>query len=206
MPSTTAERLYHEILEQEVRLARSVAIAVRRRGPFTVWEVLIPFVFILGYMRSRQQREMFVQNFIFTKKLALEAAREMRLEDLSYDHVLGRIEAKTRILLETLESNIYAESIRQAQLEEIRLLIPHYQCLIRTEKRRYADCITTAYPTREAYLSFLDHLHRAEKSVAAAAVKTVGHGADLEMVKRIETRTRQLRLNDADRFYSHEEL
>lgn len=196
------ERLYHEILEQEVRLARSVAITARRLRPFSVWEVLIPIVFILGYMRSRQQREMFVQNYIFTKKLALKAARDMRLDTLSYDQVFERIEAKTKKLLETLESSIYSEAIRQAQLTEIRLLIPHYQLLFSTENRRYADCITAAYPTYEAYVSFLDNLRQAENAVAAAAVKTVGDQADLEMVKRIETCSHQLRLKDADRFYS----
>jgi hypothetical protein len=206
MPSITIERPCHEILEQEVRLARSVAVATRPHRPFSVWEVLIPFVFILGYMRSRQQREMFVQNFIFTKKMALEAARDMCLDVLSYHQVLGRIEAKTKILLETLEPGIYAEAIRQAQLEEIRLLIPHYQRLFRTEMRRYADCITAAYPTHKDYLSFLDRLHRAEKNVAAAAVEIMGNGANLDMVKRIERCSHQLRLKKADRFYSNEEL
>jgi hypothetical protein len=202
MPATKPERLYHEILEQEVRLAHSVAITARRLRPFSVWEVLIPIVFILGYMRSRQQREMFVQNFIFTKKLALNAARDMRLDALSYGQVFERIETKTKKLLETLESNIYSEPIQQAQLTEIRLLIPHYQRLFSTESRRYADCITAAYPTRKAYVSFLDNLRQAEKAVAAAAVKTVGDQADLEMVKRIETSSHQLRLKEADRFYS----
>lgn len=202
MPSTKTERLYHEILEQEVRLARSVAITARGLRPFSVWEVLIPIVFILGYMRSRQRREMFVQNFIFTKKLALKAARDMRLESLSYDQVFERIETKTKKLIETLESNIYSETIQQAQLAEIRLLIPHYQRLFDSESGRYADSITAAYPTRKAYESFLDNLRQAEKVVAAAAVKTVGDQADLEMVKRIETCSHQLRLKEADRFYS----
>jgi hypothetical protein len=202
MPAIETERLYHEILEQEVRLARSVAITARRLRPFSVWEVLIPIVFILGYMRSRQQREMFVQNFIFTKKLALEAARDMRLDALPYDQVFERIEAKTKNLLETLEPNIYSEAIQQAQLAEIRWLIPHYQRLFETEKRRYADCIVAAYPTRDIYVSFLDDLRQTEKAVAAAAVKTVGDQANLEMVKRIETCSHRLRLKDADRFYS----
>jgi hypothetical protein len=203
MSAAKTERLYHEILEQEVRLARSVATTTRRLRPISVWEVLIPIVFILGYMRSRQQREMFVQNFIFTKKLALEAARDMRWDALPYEQGFERIKAKTNKLLETLESNIYSEIIQQAQLEEMRLLIPHYQRLFSTEKRRYADCITAAYPTIKAYVSFLDNLHQAEKAVAAAAVETVGDQADLDMVKRIEICSHRLRLRDADRFYSH---
>ena len=52
MLAGTIESLYYEILEHEVKLARSVAISYRPVRPFSVWEVLIPIVFILGYMRS----------------------------------------------------------------------------------------------------------------------------------------------------------
>lgn len=202
MLAGTIESLYYEILEHEVRLARSVAISYRPVRPFSVWEVLIPIVFILGYMRSRRQRELFVQNFIFTKKLALQAARDMRLKALSHRQVFERIEMKTRQLLETLEPNIYSESIRQAQLVEMDLLISHYQRLFDTVGSKYGDCITAAYPVRENYLAFLDTLQLAEKDVAAAAITTVGAQADQEMVARIETCTRQLRLENISRYYN----
>jgi hypothetical protein len=198
----TVESLYYEILEHEVRLARSVAISHRPVRPFSVWEVLIPIVFILGYMRSRRQRELFVQNFIFTKKLALKAARDKRLKALSHRQIFERIEMKTRQLLETLETNIYSQSIRQAQLVEMNLLISHYQRLFDTAGSKYGDCITAAYPVRENYLAFLNKLQLAEKDVAAAAIATVGAQADQEMVPRIETCTRQLRLKNVDRYYN----
>jgi hypothetical protein len=203
MPAHTTESLYNEILEREVRLARSVAITTRRLKPFSVWEVLIPIVFILGYMRSRHQRELFVQNFIFTKKLALQAARKIHLNSATREQAFGHIETKTRKLLETLEPHIYSEPIQQAQLVEIDLLISHYQRLFNTKTKRYADSITAAYPARKDYTVFLDNLRRAEKEVAAAAVETVGAGADRDMVARIEACSHQLRLKAADRFYAH---
>jgi hypothetical protein len=202
MTDKTIEKLYDEILEEEVRLARSVAYSSRRLKPFSVWEVLIPIVFILGYMRTRQQRELFVQNFIFTKKLALQAAKDCCTEEITEERALEHIEEKTLKLLETLEPTIYSKIIRQAQLEEMRLLMQHYLSLLRCRRPVLADCIRRAYADREDYLSFLGQLRKAEQDVAAAAVQTVGDQADPEMVARIDSHTHRLRLKNVDRYYS----
>ena len=202
MSDKMIEKLYHEILEEEVRLARSVAYATRRAKPFSVWEVMIPIVFILEYMRTRQQRELFVQNFIFTKKLALQAAKDCCSGERTEGQALERIEKKTLNLLETLETALYSKTIRCAQLEEMRLLMRHYLRLLQCRRPIFADCIRNVYPDREDYLSFLQQLRRAEQDVAAAAVQTVGDQADPGMVARIDSHTHRLRLRDADRFYT----
>lgn len=202
MPDKTTEKLYAQILEEEVRLARSVAYATRRAKPFSVWEVLIPIVFILGYMRTRQQRELFVQNFIFTKKLALQAAKDCCSGELTEEQAMERIGKKTRNLLETLEPTIYSEIIRKAQLEEMRLLMQHYLSLLQCRQPILADCIRRVYPASENYLSFLEQLRKAEQDVAAAAIQTVGDQANPEMVARIDSHTHRMRLRGADRFYS----
>lgn len=202
MPDKTTEKLYDEILEEEVRLARSVAYATRRAKPFSVWEVMIPIVFILGYMRTRQQRELFVQNFIFTKKLALQAAKDCCSGELTEEQALERIGKKTRHLLETLEPTIYSKIIRKAQMEEMRLLMHHYLSLLRCRQPVLADCIRRVYPAREDYLFFLGRLRKAEQDVAAAAVQTVGDQANPEMVARIDRHTHRLRLRDADHYYT----
>lgn len=202
MPDKTTEKLYAQILEEEVRLARSVAYATRRAKPFSVWEVLIPIVFILGYMRTRQQRELFVQNFIFTKKLALQAAKACCSGELTEEQAMERIGKKTRNLLATLEPTIYSEIIRKAQLEEMRLLMQHYLSLLQCRQPILADCIRRVYPASENYLSFLEQLRKAEQDVAAAAIQTVGDQANPEMVARIDSHTHRMRLRGADRFYS----
>lgn len=202
MRDKTTEKLYYDILETEVGLARAVAYATRRAVPFSVWEVMIPIVFILGYMRTRQQRELFVQNFIFTKKLALQAAKDCCSGELNEERALGRIEKKTQNLLEKLEPTIYSEIIRRAQMSEIRLLMRHYRRLLRCRRPVLADCIRKVYPTRQDYLTFVRQLRLAEKEVTAAAVETVGDQADPEMAARIDSCTHSLRLKDADRLYT----
>ena len=202
MPDKTIKKLYYEILEKEVQLARAVAYSTRRARPFSVWEVMIPIVFILGYMRARQQGEMFVQNFIFTKKLALQAARDCCSQGLSDSQVFQRIEKKTQDLLDTLDPTLYSEAIRQAQLEEMRLLMQHYLKLLQSNQPVLTDCIRTTSPTGEDYLVFIEELRHMEKAVAAAAVETVGDKADQDMVARIDSHTHRLRVKEADRIYS----
>ena len=202
MPDKTIETLCCDILEQEVRLARTVALSSRRTRPFSVWEVMIPIVFILGYMRSRQQRELFVQNFIFTKKLALQAAKDRCSGELSEQQAFERITEKTRELLDSLDPSLYSKIIRKAQLAEMRLLMRHYMSLLESRCTTAMKCLRAAYPCRNDYLAFLHELRKAEAAVAAAAVQTVGEKADRDMVARIDDHTHRLRLKEADRIYS----
>lgn len=202
MRDKTTQKLYYEILEQEVRLARAVAYASRRAKPFSVWEVMIPIIFILGFMRTRQQRELFVQNFIFTKKLALRAARDQHSGRLTEQQAMERIEEKTRELLDTLDPSLYSEAIQQAQLAEMCLLMRHYTNLFESTATSVAGSLRAVYPSREAYLAFVEELRMAEADVAAAAVQTVGDKADCDMVARIDDHTHRLRLKETDRVYS----
>ena len=65
------EAKYKTILSQE----RSWAISVARSGikprSLSVWEVLIPVLLVFLYAKSRTEREVMVQNLLFTKDQAL---------------------------------------------------------------------------------------------------------------------------------------
>ena len=75
MGKTRLKKKYNIVLTRETNIARLIALKVIKPKPFTVWEVLIPILFIFGYMKSKEQREIFAQNLLFTKKLALSHAR-----------------------------------------------------------------------------------------------------------------------------------
>src|SRR5210317_762625 len=107
-------------------MVKSVAVQAIKPKPFSVWEVLIPIVFILGYMRSKEQREIFAQNLMFTKKMALEAAFEMLDKDRSKETVMRRIATETESLLSSMPNGVYSDAIRQEQIREVDLLIDHY--------------------------------------------------------------------------------
>ena len=170
--------------------------------PFSVWEVLIPIVFILGYMRSKEQREVFVQNLMFTKKLALDAAFEMLARDCSKEMVLRRVASETKSLLSSIPNGVYSDAIRQQQIGEVDLLIDHYCKLMRADGDDYAALVVNAYRTKADYSDFQDKLVLAERMVTQAARETLGHKTDNEMAAKIETAFAKIRRQEVAMIYS----
>ena len=189
------------ILTRENRVAKSVAMQAIKPKPFSVWEVLIPIVFILGYMRSKEQREIFTQNLMFTKKMALEAAFEMLRKDHSKETVMGRIASETENLLSSIPNGVYSEAIRQQQTGEIDLLIDHYCRLMRADGDDYHALVAGAYQSEQDYREFQDKLTEAEKNVTQAARETLGGQTDDEMAARIEAVTEKIRQQEVEMIY-----
>ena len=190
------------ILTRERRMAKSVAMQTIKPKPFSVWEVLIPIVFILGYMRSKEQREIFAQNLMFTKKMALEAAFEMLDRGHSKKTVMGRIASETESLLSSIPNGVYSEAIRQQQTREIDLLIDHYCNLMRADGDDYGALVVSVYQTEEDYREFQEKLASAERKVTEAARETLGHQTDDEMAVRIEAVTEKIRQQEVEMIYS----
>ena len=158
MPASLKKK-YDLIYNYERLIGNSVALIVIKSKPIGVWEFLIPIVFILHYMRNKQSRELFTQNYMFTKRLALDAAFKMLKKGLSREDVISRIEDKTRALLTAPETQgIYSETIRQQQMIEIDLLFDHYIKLLSAAGEDYDAITRDAYGDRLDYLEFHDQL------------------------------------------------
>lgn len=196
------KKKFGTILSHEQSLARSVAATVIRPKPLSVWEVLIPIIFILMFMKSRQERDVFVQNLMFTKKLALEAAFEMTRDERSTEQVMAPIEEQTKELVATTPDGIYSDQIRREQLKEIRLLIDHYCRLLKAEGADIQTLITGAYPTFTGYSRFLEQLGAAEAQVTAAAKQTLGAETDTRTLAKIETAVNGMRSREAEKIYA----
>jgi hypothetical protein len=181
------------ILARERKVVKSVALQTIKPKPFSVWEVLIPIVFILGYMRSKEQREVFAQNLMFTKKLALDAAFEMLARDRSKEMVLRRVASETKSLLSSIPNGVYSDTIRKRQIGEVDLLIDHYCKLMRADGYDYAALVVNAYRTKADYSDFQDKLVLAERMVTQAARETLGRQTDNEMAAKIETAFAKIR-------------
>lgn len=192
---------YESILSKEQALAKAVAITVIKSKPFTVWEVTIPIVFILSYMRLKSTREVFTQNFLFTKKLALEAALDMIKKGQPREEVMSLIEDKTNSILTSVKEGVYSEEIRQKQLKEIDLLIDHYCKLLEAEGKDYASLVINAYQRQKDYSTFLRQLKDAEKQVTNAARQTLGAKTDPEIVFRMEEATDRVRMAEAEKIF-----
>ena len=192
------------ILTAEIAFARSLAVSVIRPKPLSVWEVLIPIIFILEFMKSREQREVFVQNLMFTKKMALDAAYKMIGDKQSMEEAMAPIEKQTRELLSTAPAGIYSERIRQAQLEEIRLIIDHYCRLLGADGDDFKALVSGAYPTFARYSDFLMQLAKAEGQVTAAARQTLGDKTDTRTLAMIEKAIAGMRTREAEKIYASE--
>ena len=192
--SAGLKKKYDRIYNYERLIANSVALRVVKSKPIGVWEFLIPIVFILHFMRNKQSRELFIQNYMFTKRHALDAAFDMFKKGLSLKEAITGIEEKTQKLLTAPETRaIYSETIRQQQMSEITLLVGHYSKLMGAEGEDYAELARNAYSSRENYDTFHQQLKSAEKKVSNAAQQTLGAKADAEALLRIEKATEEIR-------------
>ena len=200
MPAEIKKK-FDAILAREKQMAKSIALKAMPSKPLSVWEVLIPVVFILGYMRSKADRDIFSQNMLFTKKMALEAALDMLKTKKSKAAALMQIELKTKELLCSLPDGIYSDDIRQEQLGEINLLIDHYALLLGAGGEDYASLVVSSYRTGKDYALFNDMLASAEKKVTEAARQTLGHQADNDMAAKIEKIIDDLRRKEVETIF-----
>jgi len=152
-------------------------------------------------MRLKGAREVFAQNLLFTKKLALDAALAMTKNGQKKAEAMSPAEEKTKTLLASVKDGIYSEQIRQKQLEEIDLLIGHYCRLLQAEGKDYATLVAHSYSNLNQYKSFLEALKGAEGEVNRAAVETLGSQADTETLSRIEASSHSMRLGTAQKIF-----
>lgn len=152
-------------------------------------------------MRLKGARDVFAQNMLFTKKLALDAALGVTRDGLSRKEVLKPVLDKTKALLSSEDKGIYSEAIRQKQLKEIDLLIDHYCKLLKAEGRNYVTLVAKAYLRQNDFSTFLERLKGAEKEVNLAAVETLGNEADTETLSRIEKSSHNIRMAMAKRVF-----
>lgn len=195
------KKKYEIIRARESAVARSVALAAIKPKPFSVWEVLIPVIFILGYMRSKEKREVFAQNVLFTKKMALQAAFDTLQKGLGRDAALTRVRSKTKDMISSIPGGIYSDEIRQEQLKEIDLLVDHYCRLLTSEGDDYDSLVFNAYQTAERLTDFFERLQKAEEGVGRAARNTLGGRADTATLAGIKAALQKSRLKETEKIF-----
>jgi hypothetical protein len=189
------------IFARESSIAKSVALSLIKTKPITVWEIMIPVIFILNFVKIKQSREVFIQNHLFTKELALRAAFDMVKKAQSKKTAMTKIKSKTKEILSSVTSGIYSDDIRSEQIKEIDLLIDHYSKLFKVEGEDYFSLIIGAYQTREDYAAFLKHLQSAENKVIVAAQRTLGVQADMKAASQLEMLTERVRAAELEKIF-----
>jgi len=192
---------YEMILSHESAVARSVALAVIQPKPFSVWEVLVPILFIFGFMRSREVREVFAQNVLFTKKMALQAAFDMLKKGHTRQGEMERVSSKTKEMVASIPGGIYSAEIRQEQLKEIDLLVDHYCRMLESTGDDYDSLVFNAYQTPEQLVHFYEQLQKAEEGVGYAAQNTLGADADTHTLERMKAALKKSRLKETEKIF-----
>ena len=192
---------FSNIAWPRIVLHKSVAVSLIKPKPLTVWDIMIPVIFILNFVKLKHSREIFIQNQIFTNTLALEATRDRLNKSRSRQDVFEAVKKKTKDLLSSVPDGIYSEKIRQAQLKEIDLLMDHYGRLFEAQGHDYPALIRNAYASRVNYAAFLSQLKNVEKDVMTAARKTLGARADLQAAGRIEELTEKARAAEIEKIF-----
>jgi len=201
---TVLDTKYEKILSQERSLAKTVANGVIGQNPVGVWDVLIPIVFLFNFLSFKRARETFALNFMFTKKLALEAAFNMIKRELNKEEAMTQIKDKTSQILASDKKGIYSVKIRQKQMREIELLIDHYYRVLNAEGKDYATMVKNTYKNRKDYAAFIMQLEQVEKEVNRAATQTLRTSSAPDIVSKMEEATDRMRAAEVERIFGGE--
>ena len=200
---TVVDTKYAAILSQERRLAKAVARRIVKIPDITVWAFMVPFIFLFIFLRYKRANETFVLNFLFTKKLALEATLDIVKKGEHRQDMIAQIEQKTSGILADEKKGIYSEKIRRKQVNEINLLLDHYLKLLEAEGNSYESLVRNAYQTQDKYQTFLNELTLAEKAVNRTALQTVGRTETAhEIIAGMEKATEELRAEQAEKIFT----
>jgi hypothetical protein len=190
------------IYQEERSVARAVAADVIGTQTFGVWDFVVPPIFFIKLLKHNRSKEAFILNLLFTKKLALDAAREMVASGLSREAALKKAAEVTDSVLATDTRGVYSDKVRQKQLREIDLLIGHYYNLIMSEGKTYEAMLKAACRDRQAYLEFVRQINGSEKEVNHAAISLAGNNESArDFVSRMEKSIVEIRRLDADKYY-----
>jgi len=199
---TVLDTKVKNILAEERDVARAVSTEVTGTMVVGVWDFVLPPLFAINLLKHHRAKEVFTLNFMFTKKLALEATSNMLKYGLTKDESIVEIEKKTSSILSSDQKGIYSEKVRLKQMQEIHLQIDHYRKLLVSEGKTYSDMVKAAYGDRGAFEAFLNRLTSFEKEVNRAALQLVGKNVEAkDFVARMEEAVALVRDRDLNNIF-----
>jgi hypothetical protein len=162
---------YDIIVEAEQQFAREVTLGVIVTRPLTAWHTIIPGFFIVDFLRRGSAIRQYTKQFMFPRKLAMDAAvavtREKDEETLN-----SRIREDISSWLESL--NLYSPDLVQAHVELIAQLEAHYLKLLNSDGDTFNLLIEHAYQHRENFKQFIKTITSAENEVDRQVIEHLG--------------------------------
>ncbi|MHC4458102.1 MAG: NF038143 family protein [Planctomycetota bacterium] len=155
------------IVSAEQQFAREVTLGVIVQKPPSVWQTLIPGMFVINFLRRNRAIWQYTKHYMLIRKLAIDAAQALAN---GQDKAEVHSQIKTGIENRLNSLNLFSPDLARAQQAAGSLLSDHYLKLLGAEGDTYYVLIRNAYPSREEYAEHLRRLSSAEKEVNRAIV------------------------------------
>ncbi|MBW2064765.1 MAG: NF038143 family protein [Deltaproteobacteria bacterium] len=179
------ENKYAIILAEEEAFARLVALGVITSTPQSVFHYLIPFMFILDFLRRNATIKNYTKHFMFPRRLAIDAAMDI---SKGAERTKRISEIGPRIEAWLAELKLPSATIRDTQMEVIHLLVDHYMMLLQAEGDTFNELIRRAYQSRYRYQEFLDRYTSKEEELDRAILQYLGEPEKLREKITLERR------------------
>ena len=176
---------YDIIINAEQQFAREVALGVIYLRSPSVWHYVIPGMFMIDFLRRGSIIRKYTESFMFPRKLALQAARDLSRDNTKASMAPSR-ETEIKSWLTALKLD--SQDLVMAQTETVDLLIDHYVKLLQAEGERYYDLIQNAYSSRENFEAHLRQITAAENKVDRAILARVGDNPAVKEKLELEAR------------------
>ena len=183
------------IYENDHEFADILAARVLHKPKVVVWMILIPVLLVLylnDLKKYKDGRNDFIENYLITKKRALDEA---------FEAIEAARECDTAPLAEIAD---LPDSARQFYAELLSVLTTHYMMLLKTNSKDYDSMVRNAYHNRTNYLLFINQLNRVEKALNDALRPNLNQ--DLEgvndVISSIEKHSEQIRKDISQRIFS----
>jgi len=162
---------YDIIINAEQQFAREVSLGAIYLRPPSVWHYVIPGMFIIDFLRRGSTIRKYTETFMFPRKLALQAARDLCGGNTIASMAPSR-ETEIKNWLTALKLD--SQDLVLAQTETVDLLIDHYVKLLQAEGDNYYDLIQNAYSSHGNFEAHLRQITAAENKVDRAILAKVG--------------------------------
>jgi hypothetical protein len=181
------------ILQRELAFANAIGATVIERPKVSFWMVLIPILFvyfIYRVQRFKSDRSKFAEEFMATRRRAMDAA-------------LGAVETNGRpdIVALVRNSNL-SEALQAPYAAWVGALVDYYMGLLAADGDCFEMLVRSTYRSRTDYLLALNRLTAAEKDLYRALqphLKLDEGVADI--ITAIEARSQQLRRETAEQIF-----
>ena len=158
-------------MNAEEQFAREVTLGVIVTRPLTAWHTIIPGFFIVDFLRRGSAIRQYTKHFMFPRKLALDAAVAVTLEE-DKETWNSRIREDISRWLESL--NLYSLDLVQAYVELIEPLEAHYLKLLNSDGDTINLLIEHAYQHRDSFKQFIKSITSAENEVDCQVIEQLG--------------------------------